>query len=458
MFAPIDSSGGFLFRRYSAFILLLGMVRPMQVDGIWEREGLLYNPFMARLLSRKEYYVLRRNIRHDVVELLEECNGQWAGAWRLGGAASGDESVVPHKGIRAGPVRMFIARKLHSTGIKLYCLADATSGYVVDMYLYTRRRGHLRRFGSSASNFNAQQITTMWAGLLPSGTILCADSFFGSHELARDLVAERHAFLMMTKHSTYEVDRAGELLGEGQTATCTVDDARYAMVVIKNPKVGHKPPRVVPMLTNVHFAQAGPVHRRSGNEVNPVVASYRQLSRGVDGVNQMALHMRQMGRQMTWSHAVRAFVLRYAVVNAYATCRSLGGAQTGTMFDWQWDLIRRRFCTVAVAKPIHVPVRMPGRRVCTHCNRGKTHYVCCGCGNWYHVGCFAVAHGVTGVVEADVEEESEEAEEDGSEREESEDDTEEESEEEGEEDEEEESEEEEESDGEEDEDMEDDED
>ena len=47
------------------------------------------------------------------------------------------------------------------------------------------------------------------------------------------------------------------------------------MVVFKNPKVGHKPPRVVPMLMNVHFQQAGPVHRRSGNEVNPVVASYR---------------------------------------------------------------------------------------------------------------------------------------------------------------------------------------
>ena len=63
-------------RRYNAFILLLGMVRHMQVDGIWEGDGLLYNPFMARLLSRKEYYVLRRNIRPDVVELLEECNDQ----------------------------------------------------------------------------------------------------------------------------------------------------------------------------------------------------------------------------------------------------------------------------------------------------------------------------------------------------------------------------------------------
>ena len=203
--------------------------------------------------------------------------------------------MVPHKGIRAGPLRMFIARNPHSSGIKLYCLADATSGYVVDMYLYTGRRGHLRRFGNSAGNFNAQQIMTMWAGLLPCGTILCADSFFGSHELARDLAAERHAFLMMTKRSTYGPDTAGEFLAEGQTATCTVDDARYAMVVFKNPKIGHKPPRVVPMLTNLHFPQARTVHRRSGNEVNPVVAGYRPLSRGVDGVNQMALQVRQMG-------------------------------------------------------------------------------------------------------------------------------------------------------------------
>ena len=59
----------------------------MQVDGIWERDGLLYNPVMARLLSRKEYYILRCSIRPDGVELLEECNGQWAGAvisWGIG--------------------------------------------------------------------------------------------------------------------------------------------------------------------------------------------------------------------------------------------------------------------------------------------------------------------------------------------------------------------------------------
>ena len=31
---------------------------------------------------------------------------------------------------------------------------------------------------------------------------------------------------MMTKRSTYGVDKAEELLAKGQTATCTVDDTR----------------------------------------------------------------------------------------------------------------------------------------------------------------------------------------------------------------------------------------
>ena len=68
---------------------------------------------------------------------------------------------MPHKGICAGPLRMFTARKPLSTVIKLSCLADATSGYVVDTYLYTGKRGHLRQFGNTTGNFTAQQIMTM---------------------------------------------------------------------------------------------------------------------------------------------------------------------------------------------------------------------------------------------------------------------------------------------------------
>ena len=44
---------------------------------------------------------------------------------------------MPHTGLRAGPLKMYIVRKPHNTGIKLYSLADAGTGYIVDVYTST---------------------------------------------------------------------------------------------------------------------------------------------------------------------------------------------------------------------------------------------------------------------------------------------------------------------------------
>ena len=45
-----------LVPRYNAFLIPLGMVRPMQVDGVWDRKGLLCNPYMANMLTCRQYY------------------------------------------------------------------------------------------------------------------------------------------------------------------------------------------------------------------------------------------------------------------------------------------------------------------------------------------------------------------------------------------------------------------
>ena len=96
------------------------MMPPLHVDGVWDRKGLLYNPYMANMLTRRQYYLMQRLIRTDVVSLPEDCHGQWAGAWCMGGGACGDESVVPHKGLLAGPLKMSLVRTPHPTGIKLW--------------------------------------------------------------------------------------------------------------------------------------------------------------------------------------------------------------------------------------------------------------------------------------------------------------------------------------------------
>ena len=94
----------------------------------------------------------------------------------------------------------------------------------------------------------------------------------------------------------------------------------------------------------------------------------------------MALQMRLLGRQMSWSQAVRGFLLRYAAANAFAKCRALERCRgTDSMWEWQWALLCQRYCADAQPRRNnHVPVAGAQRRTCAHCGKGRTQYVCSG--------------------------------------------------------------------------------
>ena len=211
----------------------------MQVDGIWDKRHLAYNKYMASLLPQEIYYRLQRLLRTDVTDLIEECNATWSAAWEIGGAVCGDEAVVPHSGGRCLGLRQYIARKPHSTGIKLYVLADNGGGYVFDVYLYTGRCGKVRRFGSCCGKYDAKGIMRLWARMIPQSTVLCADSFFGSHGLAEEFAAQRRPFLMLSKRDKRDagLTRAAALTQEGDMARAIVADKNYELAVYKNPKV-----------------------------------------------------------------------------------------------------------------------------------------------------------------------------------------------------------------------------
>ena len=95
--------------------------------------------------------------------------------------------------------------------------------------------------------------------------MLCCDSFFGSHTMARDLAGKGQPFLLLTKR-----DKTDETLNESQRATkegqsvrTVVKGAKYELVVQRNPKRGHKPLRLGPFITNLWFPEEGPIHRRN---------------------------------------------------------------------------------------------------------------------------------------------------------------------------------------------------
>ena len=52
-----------------------------------------------------------------------------------------------------------------------------------------------------ASHYNAFEIVQLWNDETPPGKVLSADSFFGSHDAAAMISAQRRPFLMLTSTS-----------------------------------------------------------------------------------------------------------------------------------------------------------------------------------------------------------------------------------------------------------------
>ena len=387
-----------LVPQYIWFRIGLGVVRPLRVDDIWNSAHLCYSPYLANLLTRTKYYDMVKSTKGDIADLLEGCSTQWQEGWTLGQAACGDETIVPFKGKRAGNLRQFVPRKPHSTGLKLYCLADSVNSYTVDVYLYTGRRGALRRASWAAGNLSPSGVVYRWAEQLPAGTTLVADSYFGTMEVAKKLAADRIPFLLLTKRNTQGVAALGASTAPGHMRTVVIKRGGFALGVFKNPKVGQKAARVVPFLHNIVFEAFWVTHRLR-YRIPPPVRAYRMLAGGVDTANQMALQHRETGRCSTWGQAVRHFLLRYAITNAFATCRQLGVLPHGErMSDFQWACMKA-VCGQPIPKPVaaikHLPVAAT-RKQCAHCS-GLSTWECSGCpGIHLHIKCFAAFHGVGG--------------------------------------------------------------
>jgi hypothetical protein len=382
--------------RYNLFRVGLGQLRPTRVDDVWDPKALHYNAFLSSLVTRAEYYRIQKETHVDVAVLTEWCSKVWAATWECGDVMAGDESIVPHKGKRAGGIRQFIARKPHNTGIKLFCLCDTVAKFVFDVYLYSGRL-NLRNESNWAGKLSNTKHMKRWDEMLPPGVCIMADSAFGTHNIAREFAALNRPFVLLTSRNAHMVEALSEGLQDGDLHTVHSPSAQYMTQVFKNPPVGKKAARCVPFLTNCKFAGGQYLHTR-GYHLHPIVHKYRTRANGVDGANQMALQLRELGRKTTWSAAVRSFLLRQGMVNAFTTCKQLGLCRVDmTMADWQHMVMRDVHATMP-ARPdnLHVPVRLAGdvRRECQECGNGRVQWECCGCGRALHINCFAPAHGL----------------------------------------------------------------
>jgi hypothetical protein len=379
---------------HALFRIGLGMVRPIAVAHIWDPNELHANPVMQRLSGRAIYWRMKKVLSLDVPDLVAAFTACWAALWEIGEIAAGDESLVPHKGKLAGLIRQFIPRKPHPTGVKLYCLCDGDEAYCFWVYLYTNKQVMRGGRTSHAGCATPREMVFRWHNVLPPKSVVLADTYFGNHEIAEELADRGRGCIMLGTRRGDQVAPGSVGLAEGQTRSFYHSGRGYCLHLYKNPKVGGKAPRVVPVLSNLAFG-GGVVRHARGYSIPTCIHAYRQSANGVDHFNQMSLQHREVGRNRTWSSAVRGHLLRMAMVNAFTTCKQLGLVDPDiTLRRFQLEVMRAVSPEVPRAvDTVHCPVEAQGRPSCWLCGR-RAKYRCSGCGRALYVGCFAGAHNV----------------------------------------------------------------
>ena len=108
-----------------------------------------------------------------------------------------------------------------------------------------------------AGHMQPAEVVQLWSDVMPSDSVLVADTYFGSHEVAATLADQKRPFLMPTKRSELGVEEASAGLRPGETNSVVNVEHGYSLTVFKNPKVGKKPARCVPFLTNCDMGPRG---------------------------------------------------------------------------------------------------------------------------------------------------------------------------------------------------------
>ena len=129
------------FPNYVLFRMALRIVNPLRIDNIWDPDALAYNPRPSKFISRKKFLGGAPVCKAQRGQAASEVQQAVGGCMGGGGLCGGRRGHRPTQG--EGADAIFIPRKPHAMGVKLYVLADSTTAYMVNMYIY-QGKSHVR--------------------------------------------------------------------------------------------------------------------------------------------------------------------------------------------------------------------------------------------------------------------------------------------------------------------------
>lgn len=150
-------------------------------------------PFIRERMSRNRWEQIHQNLGFDLNFLKNELITRFKAHWTPYPFVSVDETLIRFKGRYIH--RQHIRGKPHSTGLKLYGLADQY-GFLYDFWFHEGTKKHT--LSEVVLNF-AEQVPN------PDQHVMVVDSLFGSYELMEGLEKLKMHFMMActSNHPTW---------------------------------------------------------------------------------------------------------------------------------------------------------------------------------------------------------------------------------------------------------------
>ncbi|XDV26565.1 hypothetical protein PO909_030223 [Leuciscus waleckii] len=391
--------------------LAMGILDLPSRRDFWRQKKWLFRTTIPQAISRDRFAIIWRYLHlQDNSKDVNRSDKLWKVRWYLDylkdrfqelyevdGFVSVDESMVKFKGRLA--FRQYLPLKPTKWGIKVWVMAESSTGYVSNFQVYTGREG-----GSSEKGLAHRVVMDLARPYIGSHLSIFMDNFYSGVPLFEDLKAHGLYACGTVRSNRKGIPPKPPAMDRHQYQVSQKDDLTFC---------AWRDTKVVLVLSNYHEPMAeGTVRRRQGDiqtelTVPACLSDYQKHMKGVDLLDQMTSYYQFQHRSKKWWRRLFFFFLSVSCYNSYIAARS-AGAYKGGYKEWQEDLAQELVTPVTAksapqcaAAPVAASAEhdcekiFHKRKICRECSLSKsearpgaTVYGCRQCNVPLHIQCF----------------------------------------------------------------------
>lgn len=332
-------------RAFFGLLIIMGIHQLPQVCNYWSADPILGVEAVSKVMTLKRFKKLVETLHinensqavpkgnpgydklHKVRPLVTALNGNCFGEYKHSNRLSVDESMIPFKG--RSSLKQYMPMKPVKRGYKVWCLADALTGYILQFDIY---RGKEEACESDLG-LGEKVVLDLCKVLAHSDSIVTFDNFFTTYKLMVTLLENR-----IYSVGTVRVNRKG--LPETLKTNDKLIRGEF-MFSTKGPvsAIKWQDSKAVTILsTATNPRETTHVQRKNkdGTRVNvscpTAVKVYNSLMGGVDLFDQNRERYAVGRRSLKWWHRIFYFLLDLAIVNAFTIMKCVKGEQDQLSF------------------------------------------------------------------------------------------------------------------------------